>query len=223
MRLKTYIVLLIVLALFIASAYVGTLTPADFKNNLYTSFYEQAKQILGNESFSPSDLREMLMLPMKIFTNNLLVAVIIYVLSPTIIGSILFYIYQGFIIGAIMTAPLLDANMLETLQSLAYCRFSEQDLVVVKIALLLPHGVFEIPGIAFSLIASIVISKALIDLIRRKLGRTDLEISMRSVILRSLRYMLYSALLLVIAAFIEVFITPLVGGFIVGLLCLFKA
>ncbi|MEM0283435.1 MAG: stage II sporulation protein M [Sulfolobales archaeon] len=221
--MKTYIVLLIVLALFIASAYVGTLTPADFKNNLYTSFYEQAKQILGNESFSPSDLREMLMLPMKIFTNNLLVAVIIYVLSPTIIGSILFYIYQGFIIGAIMTAPLLDANMLETLQSLAYCRFSEQDLVVVKIALLLPHGVFEIPGIAFSLIASIVISKALIDLIRRKLGRTDLEISMRSVILRSLRYMLYSALLLVIAAFIEVFITPLVGGFIVGLLCLFKA
>ncbi|MEM3831257.1 MAG: stage II sporulation protein M [Sulfolobales archaeon] len=221
--MKTYIVLLIVLALFIASAYVGTLTPADFKNNRYTSFYEQAKQILGNESFSPSDLREMLMLPMKIFTNNLLVAVIIYVLSPTIIGSILFYIYQGFIIGAIMTAPLLDANMLETLQSLAYCRFSEQDLVVVKIALLLPHGVFEIPGIAFSLIASIVISKALIDLIRRKLGRTDLEISMRSVILRSLRYMLYSALLLVIAAFIEVFITPLVGGFIVGLLCLFKA
>ncbi|MEM3961060.1 MAG: stage II sporulation protein M [Sulfolobales archaeon] len=221
--MKTYIVLLIVLALFIASAYVGTLTPADFKNHLYTSFYEQAKQILGNESFSPSDLREMLMLPMKIFTNNLLVAVIIYVLSPTIIGSILFYIYQGFIIGAIMTAPLLDANMLETLQSLAYCRFSEQDLVVVKIALLLPHGVFEIPGIAFSLIASIVISKALIDLIRRKLGRTDLEISMRSVILRSLRYMLYSALLLVIAAFIEVFITPLVGGFIVGLLCLFKA
>ncbi|MEM4965159.1 MAG: stage II sporulation protein M [Sulfolobales archaeon] len=221
--MKTYIVLLIVLALFIASVYVGTLTPADFKNNRYTSFYEQAKQILGNESFSPSDLREMLMLPMKIFTNNLLVAVIIYVLSPTIIGSILFYIYQGFIIGAIMTAPLLDANMLETLQSLAYCRFSEQDLVVVKIALLLPHGVFEIPGIAFSLIASIVISKALIDLIRRKLGRTDLEISMRSVILRSLRYMLYSALLLVIAAFIEVFITPLVGGFIVGLLCLFKA
>ncbi|MEZ0289711.1 MAG: stage II sporulation protein M [Sulfolobales archaeon] len=220
--MRTIVLMLVLLSIFIISVFLGGLTPSDFRDSLYNSFQEKAREILGGNG-SPRDLREMLTLPLKIFVNNMIVSLIIYALSPTIVGSTLFYLYQGFMTGAIMSAPSLDRDMVSNIESVfKSCSITQSDLVIIKISFLLPHGIFEIPGITSSLIASLILSKLIVDLIRKRISKPDLVIDLRKRLFESLKYLLYTVVLLLVAAFVEAFITPLIGGLVIGLICFLK-
>ena len=162
------------------------------------------------------------MLPLKIFVNNLTVALIIYALSVTIAGSWIFFAFQGFFTGAISSAPLLDEELLREIRTYLQCTLDQQGLALVKASLLIPHGIFEISGIALSLVASYHISRIVIDLIRAKILRTPVTINVRGRVIASLKLLLVAVILLLVAAFIEIFVTPVIGGVVMALLCFLR-
>ncbi len=211
------LLLIIAIILFIVSSIAGTFLPNDFKDRLYNDFREKVRDVIGEGNFSLNDL---LMLPLKIFFNNLIVVLIIYALSVTIIGSWIFFIVQGLLIGAIITAPSLDLEMLKQIESVfPKCTLDQKDLVYIKISLLIPHGIFEIPGITLGLIASYFVSMIIIDYIRKRFLKRDIDIDVKTRILGSLKLLLFSMIFLIVAAFIEVFITPIIGGLVMHILC----
>jgi len=211
------LLLIIAIILFIVSSIAGTFLPNDFKDRLYNDFREKVRDVIGEGNFSLNDL---LMLPLKIFFNNLIVVLIIYALSVTIIGSWIFFIVQGLLIGAIITAPSLDLEMLKQIESVfPKCTLDQKDLVYIKISLLIPHGIFEIPGITLGLIASYFVSMIIIDYIRKRFLKRDIDIDVKTRILGSLKLLLFSIIFLIVAAFIEVFITPIIGGLVMHILC----
>ncbi|MGC9148380.1 MAG: stage II sporulation protein M [Sulfolobales archaeon] len=207
--------------LFIASFFIGTYLPSNYKNELYKGFSEKVKSIVGESSTSLSDL---IILPFKIFLNNLTVVLVIYALSVTVVGSWIFLMSQGLLTGAIATAPLVDLEIIKNIKSLfPQCSISQQDLIYIKVSLLIPHGIFEISGIVLGLIASYYVSTIIIDIVRRKIfKREEISINARTKILRSLKFILFSVVFLIIAAFIEVFVTPVIGGLVIYMLCLSK-
>ncbi len=73
------------------------------------------------------------------------------------------------------------------------------------------------------MIASYYVSTIIIDIVRRKIfKREEISINARTKILRSLKFILFSVVFLIIAAFIEVFVTPVIGGLVIYMLCLSK-
>jgi stage II sporulation protein M len=72
-------------------------------------------------------------------------------------------------------------------------------------AAILPHGIFEIPAIIIGEAAAFSIGFALIAAVFKPARRAQLEQEMRT----SLRYLLVACILLVPAAVIETFVTPL--------------
>ncbi len=209
------------IVLFIVSFFVGAFLPSNYKNELYESFAEKAKSIINKNNTSLSDL---IILPLKIFLNNFKVLLVIYALSVTIVGSWIFLMLQGLLTGAIATAPLVDLEMIKNIKSyFPQCTITQQDLIYIKASLLIPHGIFEISGIVLGLIASYHISTIMIDILRRKIfKKVEITIDAKAKILNSLKFVLFSVALLLFAAFIEVFITPIVGGVIIYILCLSK-
>ncbi|MGC9009852.1 MAG: stage II sporulation protein M [Sulfolobales archaeon] len=209
------------IVLFVVSFFIGTFLPSNYKNELYESFTEKAKSIINENNTSLSDL---IVLPLKIFLNNFKVLLVIYALSVTIVGSWIFLMLQGLLTGAIATAPLVDLEMIKNIKShFPQCTITQQDLIYVKASLLVPHGIFEISGIVLGLIASYHISTIIINVLRKKIfKKVEVIISAKAKILNSLKFVLFSVALLLFAAFIEVFITPIVGGVIIYILCLSK-
>jgi uncharacterized membrane protein SpoIIM required for sporulation len=209
----------IILLIFILTGVLASLyTPADYKDYLYKSFSEQAKSILGNFSGEI----DILQLPLKIFANNLMVALVIYALSPTIILSWGFYLYQAFMVGAIVSAPALDYEIINSIKTnMPQCMLTEDNILIIKLSLLIPHGLLEIPGISLGLLAGTMISKMIIDLIRRALGAA-IEVRIRDTVKKSLKLLLYAAVMLLAAAYIETFITPVVGGLVIAIICFMR-
>ncbi len=200
--------------LFIVSALVGGLSPDSIKNSLYSYFSERAKEI-------ESAVRGggILLLPLLIFSNNLVVSLILLALSPTIIGPWIFMAFQGFVIGAIVGYQTVDEGIASLTSLVPGCTLSPGDLTLTKLALLIPHGVFEITGVSIFFASSVRLSTDILGYAMWKLGRR----SAKPDILKTLRSLLMpitiGILLLVVAAFVESFITPLVGFMTILLLC----
>jgi len=200
--------------LFIVSALVGGLSPDSVKNSLYSSFSERAREI---ESAVKGG--GLLLLPLLIFSNNLVVSLILLALSPTIAGSWIFMAFQGFATGAIVGYQAVDEGITSLISLVPGCNLSPGDLTLAKLVLLIPHGVFEITGVSIFFASSVRLSTDILGYAMWRLGRR----SEKPSILKTLRSLLMpitiGILLLAVAAFVESFITPLIGFITILLLC----
>lgn len=120
-----------------------------------------------------------------VFLNNLRVALISFFLGPTLLIPVLTLYINGYILGAFLT-------------------HSPYPLTT-SLLLIFPHGILELPAIIMSASLGTAISLALINkyLFKR-------NVSIKPLFVRYAKYLIPITFLLAMAAFVEVFITPLV-------------
>jgi len=120
-----------------------------------------------------------------IYTNNLTVATSAYALG-IFFGVVpwIIILVNGFIVGLVLTV-VISSGALDP---------------ITAILAVLPHGIVEIPALLTAATAGVMIYKGLL-----KKGGTELTYT-------SLKLYALSAVLLLVAAFIEAFITPIVAG-----------
>ena len=203
--------------IFVVAAIMGSLSPEGVKETLYGSFSERAREI--EQAISGSGAYGLLLLPLIIFGNNLMVSLIMLALFPTIAGPWLFIAFQGFATGAIIGYPGIDEGIRQVLSTIPNCVLSPFDMSILKAALLIPHGIFEIPGISVFMAASARLSFTLIDYVSWKRGKRTEKPSFTQTFRSLLPAILIGIALLLVAAFVESFITPLIGFITIIALC----
>lgn len=120
-----------------------------------------------------------------IFLNNFRVSLISFLTGPTLVVPLAIIYFNGYVVGAFLNYP--------------------SRPLIHNLMLLIPHGVIELPAILLSTSLGTALSLAVIH---KYVLRADVSIT--ELLLKYSRYLALIALLLAIAAFIEVFITPLV-------------
>ncbi len=200
--------------LFIVSALTGGFSPDSIKNSLYSSISEKAREI-------ESAVRGggLLLLPLLIFSNNLVVSLILLALSPTIVGPWIFMAFQGFATGAIVGYQAVDEGIADLASLIPGCTLSPGNLTLAKLVLLIPHGVFEITGVSIFFASSVRLSTDILGYAMWKLGRRSEKPSILKTLGSLLMPITIGILLLAVAAFVESFITPLIGFMAILLLC----
>jgi stage II sporulation protein M len=120
-----------------------------------------------------------------IFMNNLRVALITFFLGPTLLVPIAVLYVNGFLIGS-------------------FLMYSSKPLIE-NLLLLIPHGVVELPAIILSATSGSSLGIAMIHkyLLKR-------NVSIKELFIKNLKYLIIAIVMLGIAAFIEVFITPVI-------------
>lgn len=212
---RTWILAGLGILVFMLSSIAGAFSPAGLKEELFSSFEERAREI---ERAASS--QGILSLPLLIFANNMLVSLIILGLSPTIAGPWIFMGYQGFVTGAVITYPYIDQVLQSQLARAGIsCTLGPWESVAVKLALLIPHGILEIPGISLFLASATLISSAILSLAAWRLGRRGERPQLGGRLRRSGKLALVGALALLAAASIESFVTPVVGGVVLAIAC----
>jgi uncharacterized membrane protein SpoIIM required for sporulation len=200
--------------LFIASALAGVVSPDSVKGALYGYFSERTKEI---ESAVKGG--GLIILPLLIFSNNLMVSLIILALFPTIIGPWIFMSFQGFATGAIISYQGVDEGISNLTSFIPGCRLSPNELAIAKLSLLIPHGVFEITGIGVFFASSVRLSIELLGYIMWKLGKKQEKPNISRAFGSLIIPLLIGVLLLIVAAFVESFITPIIGFISIVFLC----
>jgi len=120
-----------------------------------------------------------------IFLNNLRVALISFFLGPTLLVPITVLYVNGFLIGSFLI-------------------YSSRPLIE-NLLLMIPHGVIELPAIILSATSGTSVGLAIIH---KYLFRGN--ISIKELFIKNLKYLIIAILMLGIASFVEVFITPLI-------------
>ncbi len=203
--------------MFILSSLAGLFSPEGVKESLYASFSEKAREI--EQALSSSGGYGLLLLPLIIFSNNLMVSLIMLALFPTIIGPWIFMAFQGFAVGAIIGYQGIDDGIKTLSSMIPGCVLSQSELSLLKAALLIPHGVFEIPGISVFMAVSINLSFTLIRYVSWRMGKAAEKPNFVQTIGSSLLALLIGVILLLVAAFVESFITPLIGVVVIMAMC----
>jgi len=202
-------------AVFIVSALAGALSPESAKQALYGILSERVREI--EEAVRGGGL---LLLPLLIFSNNLVVSLIVLALFPTIVGPWAFMAFQGYATGAIIGYQAVDEGI-HSLASLVPggCTLSPSGLAIAKLALLIPHGVFEVAGVSLFFASSARLSIEFASYILWRLGKRAEKPSMLGVLASLALPIVVGVLLLAVAAVIESFITPAIGFLTVFFLC----
>ncbi len=123
-----------------------------------------------------------------IYMNNLSVMLALYVLSIAIIPGLKIIFDNGYIIGSVATIGSRSVGKITILM------------------LLLPHGVFEL--YAFIYTAALAISLP-IALIKQKRNQKE-------ILINQLYGLLYTSIILFVAAFIEAFVTARIASLVTG-------
>lgn len=137
----------------------------------------------------------------ELFTNNLRVTLLIMLFGAlfSIISTIILFI-NGIVIGFVSSLVPLP----------------------VMLAYVIPHGIFEIPATILAVVGAFLITKIEIDLIKGTLQKDKTfkgEIKNSSQLMKDVILTItIIVVLLVIAAIIEAFITPIIGNWIVSML-----
>lgn len=137
----------------------------------------------------------------ELFTNNLRVTLLIMLFGAlfSIISTIILFI-NGIVIGFVSSLVPLP----------------------VMLAYVVPHGIFEIPATILAVVGAFLITKIEIDLIKGTLQKDKTfkgEIKNSSQLMKDVILTItIIVVLLVIAAIIEAFITPIIGNWIVSML-----
>lgn len=146
-------------------------------------------QKIGEEigPVSDSDFKNFVM----IFTNNSMVAAFM-VLSGLLFGLGPWFImaFNGFIVGVVVRAVQLTGNISATQILLG----------------LIPHGIVEIPALAIAGTAGIMWYQEIVH------GEGEIGGRFKIGALRALKLFGISVLLLIVAAFIEAYVTPSIAG-----------
>ncbi|MBO7719933.1 MAG: stage II sporulation protein M [Methanosphaera sp.] len=188
-RNKNYI--LFVIALFAISLIVGYVFRDLFADYVMEAIRNMAENI-------SSDTASM---TMSIFLNNLKVAIIIILLGLLFsIFSLMILFTNGVLIGFMFTivpAPLI----------LTYT---------------IPHGIFEIPQLILTVVCALLVTKLEINLIRGVLQRDKTfrgELENSSTIIKDIILSFtIIVVLLVIAALIEGYVTPVIGNAVISMM-----
>jgi len=170
----------VVLAIFLGSFIAGALQPDYLKESIKDSALEYFKPIQEIIEKRPDIYLHTL--PIIILLNNLRVALLNFLLGVTVVVPIGVLLYNGFVVGAIMTHGDIIGNAL----------------------LLLPHGIVELTAILYSAFLGLSLGAEALKKIRGKTA--DIVGELR----KGANVFPYVILLLVIAAFIETFVTPII-------------
>ncbi len=175
---------LVMVALFIAALFAGIFTPASYKSLLIKSI----KNSLNPVNSSLKKLVEskqvgyaVISIYLIILYNNLRVAAINLLLGITFIAPIAIILFNGYMVGAFLSYGDITRNSI----------------------LLLPHGVVELTAIIYSSILGLSLGLGLVRKLRGK------DVDLLAELRRKAEGFKWVVALLSIAAFIEVFITPL--------------
>jgi len=170
---------LILTLLFVGGLYAGFNTPPEFRKFFLNTLINELSPL--REVVAEGSLASFILLAVLIFLNNLRVALLNVFLGFTLVLPPLIVLANGYVIGLVV---------------------SEGD-VWRNVALIIPHGVVEIPTIIYSAVLGTYLG---VEVIRKYLmGR---EVSLTKDFKYVLRKLVLVVVLLAIAAFIEVFITP---------------
>lgn len=172
--------MLLVLTVFTAALLLGAITPPDVKEGTVTSTMESFQPI--EKAITENPAVYLHTVPVIIFYNNLRVAIVNYALGITLLVPLAVVFYNGYIVGTFLTTG--DA--------------------VTNALLLLPHGITELVAIIYS--ASLGVRVGL-EVVKRLLRK---ESFVKATLISGARGFTYVIILLLISAFIETFITPLV-------------
>lgn len=172
--------MLLVLTVFTAALLLGAITPPDVKEGTVTSTMESFQPI--EKAITENPAVYLHTVPVIIFYNNLRVAIVNYALGITLLVPLAVVFYNGYIVGTFLTTG--DA--------------------VTNALLLLPHGITELAAIIYS--ASLGVRVGL-EVVKRLLRK---ESFVKATLISGARGFTYVIILLLISAFIETFITPLV-------------
>ncbi len=178
--MRHYVEAAVVIAVFIISLINGALLPSTVKARVISS----TKQLLSPLSslFKSNPIKAYISLPVIILYNNLRVAVVNTVLGFTIVIPLAITWFNGYRIGSLAT----------------------YGNVVRNIILLVPHGVIELTAILYSAILGVRVGFECLRKLILKGGDPLEEFK------HALSQLKYVFILLVIAALIESYITPLI-------------
>ncbi len=170
----------IVLIVFVLAVLYGALLPPDYKSGVASS----TKEVLApvSDFVKKNPVKTFLSLPFIIFYNNLRVAVVNLLLGATLLAPLGIAWFNGFIVGSIATYGDITRNII----------------------LLLPHGVIELTAILYSAALGLKVGVELTKKVLFKRGSP----------LKAFKYALSKFklifILLLIAAIVESYITPLI-------------
>ncbi|ABM80160.1 stage II sporulation protein M [Hyperthermus butylicus] len=187
--------LLVFLAAAAAGSYYASVRPSDF----FDYFMEVAKELPKAESVSVIYLHN-LMLSLKLVAPYAVAKLIlrrrarpllvVLALVPLLVPAV-----NGFVLGGTLACPLIQAAVAPG------CRPGSVSAVLVTASLILPHGVLEIP--------------AMVALAAAPLAAEFARNGTRWAVLMAVA----GAVLLLLAALVEVYVTMAVYEFAWGLLC----
>ncbi|AWX32372.1 stage II sporulation protein M [Methanosphaera sp. BMS] len=182
-RNRNYII--VVIAIFVISLIIGYVFRDVFADYVIEAIRNMAKNITNDTSS----------LSLGIFLNNLRVAFIIILMGFLFsIFSLMILFTNGVLIGFMFTIVPAPLMLIYTL----------------------PHGIFEIPQLILTVVCALLVTKLEINLIKGVLQRDKTfkgEIRNSSTIIKDIILSItIIVVLLVIAALIEGYVTPVLGG-----------
>ncbi len=177
--MKKLLIAIIMLSLFFLGVFIGCLMPL-VAPSMSMEVWENVKRSLPSWLGEPRTL-----LAILIFLNNFRTTILLIVLGITIVIPCLIVVINGFLVGLAASLAIRSGF----------------DIITVLIAIL-PHGVFEVSALIYSAVVGIYFGVWVIQKLFFRRGCSSAEV---------LRDLLFSiviiAVLLLIAAFIEVFVT----------------
>ena len=171
---------LIVLTVFMLAILYGALLPPDYKSSVTSS----AKEVLApvSDFVKKNPIKTFLSLPFIILYNNLRVAIVNLLLGVTLLAPLGIAWFNGFIVGSIATYGNVTKNII----------------------LLLPHGVIELTAILYSAALGLRVG---VELVKKALLKRGSPVEAFKYALSKFKLIF---ILLLIAAFVESYITPLI-------------
>jgi len=171
---------MIVLAVFVLAILYGALLPPNYKSGVTSSTKEVLAPVSDFAKKNP--IKTFLSLPFIILYNNLRVAVVNLLLGITLLAPLGITWFNGFIVGSIATYGDVNRNII----------------------LLLPHGVIELTAILYSAALGLRIG---VEFTKKILFKRGAPLEAFKYALSKFKLIF---LLLLIAAFVESYVTPLI-------------
>lgn len=128
-----------------------------------------------------------------LFIKNSLTASVAFLAGPILIIPAFILLFNGFIVG-VVSATLID-----------------QVSIMAPILALAPHGIFELPALVVASAAGLRLGVSVIRKIKSKMSHSEYRLT-ESLEL-SFRLFLFALLLLLVAAIMETYVTPVAMGF----------
>ena len=166
-------------SLFFIGMIVGFFAPADFISGQIADLEETAESLVG---------LPLLAILFFILFKNILSILVSFTLSPILLlVPVSALLLNGWVLGAIAV------------------EVAQEESVGFVIAGILPHGIIEIPAFFIAEAAALSIGFTVIAALFRKEKRPQVAPAFK----QNLRYLIIAILLLIPAALIETFITPI--------------